>query len=322
MRAPPPPDTPPAVKTLQRRFPLMGGEGELHLVGAYPADLQRAADAAIAEARRIEHRYSRYRPDSIVSRINAAAGSREPVVVDDETASLLHFAAQLHAQSQGRFDITSGILRQAWDFRKPAKPDDAQLQALCRRIGWQRVQWDGQAIRLPEAGMEIDFGGFGKEYAADRCAALLVEQGCQSGFVNLGGDLRVIGPPPGSPAFRLGIQHPRRPGETIASMELAQGALATSGDYERFIEVDGVRYCHILDARTGWPVRHWQSVSVVAPLCVAAGALATIAMLMGEAAPTWLDAQGADWLAVGPDGQLHGAGAAAASMSPHSTRRA
>ena len=311
MRASPPPDHPPAFRSLQRRFPLMGGQGELQLVGERPAELERAADAAIAEALRIEQRFSRYRAASIVSRINAAAGGTEPVEVDDETASLLHFAAQLHAQSAGRFDITSGVLRQAWDFRRAERPDERLLQALCGRIGWDRVEWDGRAIRLPEAGMEIDFGGFGKEYAADRCAALLVEQGCDRGFVNLGGDLRVIGPPPDGSAWRLGIQHPRRPSETIASMDLAQGALATSGDYERFIEVDGARYCHILDARTGWPVRHWQSVSVVAPLCVAAGALATIAMLMGEAAPGWLDAQGADWLAVGPDGRLQGAAATA-----------
>ena len=105
--------------------------------------------------------------------------------------------------------------------------------------------------------------------------------------------------------WALGIQHPRDAQASIAGIELKSGALTTSGDYERYIDIAGTRYCHILDPRSGWPVRHWQSVSVVAPLCIAAGALATIAMLIGEGAPAFLDAQGVGWLAVDGAGQLH-----------------
>jgi len=153
--------------------------------------------------------------------------------------------------------------------------------------------------------MEIDFGGFGKEYAADRAVALLAERGARHGFVNLGGDIRVLGPQPDGQPWRFGIQHPRKPEATIASIELAEGALATSGDYERYLEHEGRRYCHILDPRTGWPVAHWQSMSVVAPLAVAAGALTTIAMLKAEAALEFLRGQGVGFLAVDAQRVIH-----------------
>ncbi len=290
---------------LALRFAIMGGEGELLLAGQDAATREAAAAAAVQEARRIEARFSRYRPDSIVSQVNAAAGSGRALAVDDETAALLDFAARLHADSGGRFDITSGILRQAWDFKRAELPCPQRLEALCRRIGWARVLWDGQALALPEPGMEIDFGGIGKEYAADRCAGLLLDRGLRHGWINLGGDIRVIGPQPDGRPWRMGIRHPRQPGATVASVALHEGALATSGDYERYVEIDGQRHCHLLDPRTGWPVRHWQSVSVQAPVCVAAGALSTVAMLMGPQAPAWLEEQRVAWLAIDSDGRLH-----------------
>lgn len=280
------------------RFAAMACEAELTVAGRDPD--RRALDAAAAEVRRIEAAYSRYRADSIVSRINAAAGSGERITVDEETAGLLDFAARLHAQSGGLFDITSGILRRAWDFRSGRLPQESTLAALCARIGWQKVDWQpaSRQIALTEPGMELDFGGFGKEYAADRAAAVLQAAGIASGYVNLGGDLRVIGPRPDGRGWALGIQHPRDDTRTVAGIELKSGALTTSGDYERYMDIDGQRYCHILDPRSGWPVRHWQSVSVIAPVCLAAGALSTIAMLKGPDAPAFLDAQRVPWLAV------------------------
>ncbi|MBA4285213.1 MAG: FAD:protein FMN transferase [Xanthomonadaceae bacterium] len=280
------------------RFGAMACEAELTVAGRAPD--RRLLDAAAAEVRRIEAAYSRYRADSVVSRINAAAGSGEPITVDEETAGLLDFAARLHAQSDGLFDITSGILRRAWDFRSGRLPEAPVLAALCARIGWHKVDWQPatRRIALTEPGMELDFGGFGKEYAADRAAAVLQAGGIASGYVNLGGDLRVIGPPADGRGWALGIQHPRDDRRTVAGIELKGGALATSGDYERYLDLDGRRYCHILDPRSGWPVQHWQSVSVIAPVCLAAGALSTIAMLKGPAAPAFLDAQRVPWLAV------------------------
>jgi FAD:protein FMN transferase len=291
------------------RFEAMACSAEIRIANVEPARRAALLEAAAGEVRRIEQRYSRYRADSIVSAINAAAGSGIAVEVDSETADLLDFAARLHALSEGRFDLTSGILRQAWDFRAGRLPDAATLAALCQRIGWQRVRWSPgpapRCIALPEPGMELDFGGFGKEYAADRAAGLLLAAGVRSGYVNLGGDIRVLGPRPDGRGWALGIQHPRQLDATIAGLELSGGALATSGDYERYVEVDGRRYCHILDPRSGWPVQHWQSVSVVAPLCLAAGALATTAMLMADQALAFLDGQRVPYLAVDAAGVIH-----------------
>lgn len=290
-------------------FEAMACPCVLHLAGEGDprarAHRAAAARAAIDEVRRIEAKYSRYRPDSVVSRINAAAGAIEPVAVDAETAQLLHYAGQLHDLSDGLFDISAGVLRQAWNFRQPALPEPSRLEALLARIGWSRIAWDGECVRLPQPGMEIDFGGFGKEYAADRAAALLLERGIAHGYVNLGGDIRVLGPRPDGQRWKLAIQHPRRGHAMLAELPLGHGALATSGDYERCFELDGLRYCHVLNPRTGYPVRHWQSVSVAAPLCSAAGALCTIAMLLEARGLAFLEEQGEPYLAVDGQGRIH-----------------
>lgn len=295
-------------------FHAMTSVCEVRLDGVQDAALNDAAHAAalaaIAEVQRIEFKYSRYRSDSIVSAINAAAGTGLSMAVDAETAGLLHFAAQLHAMSDGLFDITSGVLRRVWDFKAAVLPDDAALHALLPLIGWGRVQFHNDHISLPQTGMEIDFGGFGKEYAADRAVAVLHDAGQRHGFVNLGGDIRVLGPRVDGSPWRFGIQHPRRAEATIASVDLTEGALASSGDYERYFERGGKRYCHILNPFTGWPVsasdaacaeawsEAWSSVSVTAPACVAAGALSTIAMLKGASALEFLATQQATYLAV------------------------
>jgi thiamine biosynthesis lipoprotein len=198
------------------------------------------------------------------------------------------------------------VLRRAWNFRRdpPRVPSPAELAALLPLVAWADVEWDERSVRLRRAGMEIDFGGIGKEYAADRAATILLDHGLRHGFVDLGGDIRAIGPQPDGTPWRAGVRHPRVAGAAVAAFDLSEGALATSGDYERYFDVDGKRYCHILDPRTGMPVRHWQSISVAAPLCVVAGSCATIAMLRGEGAASFLDAQGVAWLGVAADGTV------------------
>jgi thiamine biosynthesis lipoprotein len=296
-------------------FSAMASDCEVRIVGMGRRRAEPLARAAIAEVRRIEVKFSRYRARSIVSRINALAGTGQRLAVDAETAQLLDFAAQLHAASDGLFDITSGILRQAWDFRSRRIPSRAAIHALLPRIGWQQVHWKQQHIALPLAGMELDFGGFGKEYAADRAATLLQVRGVRHGLVNLGGDIRLAGPRPDGQPWVLAIQHPREPQKKLATMALADGALATSGDYERYFELDGVRYCHVLDPRSGWPVAAWRSISVVAPACLAAGALTTVAMLKGAGAIDFLQAQNVGYLAVDAQGQVHRGGAAASALN-------
>ena len=283
-------------------FTAMASPCEIRLAGVPLAAAERLAHAAIAEVRRIEAKYSRYRSDSVLSLINAAAGQfGAGVVVDEETAQLLNFAANLFEMSDGLFDATSGVLRRAWDFKAARLPDQATLNALLPLIGWQHVSWDGKQIKLTRKSMELDFGGFGKEYAVDRAATLLEASSVKHGLINLGGDVRAIGPQLDGSAWQIGIRDPRDsrdPGDPglpatnenrcFASLPLIHGAIATSGDYERFIEVDGQRYCHILNPKTGWPVSHWRSVSVVGTVCVLAGALSTIAMLKGSDAENFL----------------------------------
>ena len=295
-------------------FRAMAGEHELQVCAGAEADARRAADAAIADVVRIEAKYSRYRDDSLTTRINRAAGGA-PVPIDDETAALLRYADRCHAMSDGKFDLTSGVLRRVWDFRAalPRLPDAAALAAARALIGWRDVEWDDRAIRLPRAGMEIDFGGLGKEYAADRMATLCREHGIASGLVNLGGDVRAIGAQPDGAPWRIGIRDPRTPERAIAGVDVVDAAVATSGDYERFIVVDGVRYCHLLDPATGMPVAHWRSVSVVAPLAIVAGSLATIAMLLEARGEAFLAAQDAAYLAIDARGALRRSSAIAAS---------
>ena len=285
-------------------FDAMASPCELRLQGSDEAHLRRAAQAAVDEVRRIERKYSRYDEASVVSRINAAAGSGQAIEVDDETAALLDFAAHLHALSGGLFDITSGVLRRAWNFRVPRVPSQQEIDALLPLIGWPQLRWRERRIALPRAGMEIDFGGFGKEYAADRAAEVLAREGVAHGFVNLGGDIRVVGPRSDGDGWRLGIRHPRRESALIRTIELRSGALATSGDYERFFEVDGRRYSHLLDPRSGWPVNYWQSVSVIGPTCAAAGAACTIAALRQRQGQRFLRSERLPFLLVDPQGNV------------------
>ena len=285
-------------------FNAMASPCHLMLVAPTQLDAERIAEPAIAEVRRIETEYSRYRADSIVSRINAAAGNGRWIKLEEEASSLLDYAASLFAISGGLFDITSGVLRRAWNFKVPRVPSDDELEPLLALVGWRKVERKPGAVRLTQAGMELDFGGFGKEYAADRAAAMLRAQDVRHGYVNLGGDISVIGPQPDGEPWLIGIQDPRNVDRTIASLAVARGGLATSGDYERYFELDARRYCHILDPRNGMPVTYWRSVSVLAPLAVAAGSTTTIAMLMGEDAPGFLEQSGFSWLAQDADGRL------------------
>ena len=292
-------------------FVAMACECELQLWGEGSA-VYAAADAAIADVRRIEAKYSRYRADSVTSVINRAAG-HAPVAIDAETAALLDYAGVCHALSEGAFDITSGVLRRAWDFKRtpPRLPDAAEIAEHLTLVNWRAVERTEHTVFLRTRGMEIDFGGIGKEYAADRAATCCIERGVHHGLVNLGGDVRLVGPQPGDAPWAIGIRHPRGEG-ALATIELRAGALATSGDYERYFEIDGVRYCHLLDARTGMAVSAWQSVSVVASVCTIAGSCATIAMLQGDGAPAFLAAQGVDYVAIDRDGRMSGTLAATA----------
>jgi thiamine biosynthesis lipoprotein len=307
---------------VQVAFKAMASENEVQLHASDRATGERIATLAADEVRRIEAKYSRYRDDSVTTAINRAAGG-DWIEIDAETDALLDYAATCHALSRGLFDVTSGVLRRVWDFGRAVVPAPADLKPVLACIGWRHVERAPGRVRLARAGMEIDFGGIGKEYAADRAAAVCLDAGAISGLVNLGGDIRVLGPQPDGAPWIIGVRHPRSAGATIASIALETGALCTSGDYERYFEKDGRRYCHILDPKSGMPVRHWQSVTVIAPLAVAAGSCTTIAMLLAGRARRFLEEQDVPWLAIGPDGRGHGplatADAAPVGTPPHAS---
>lgn len=292
------------MELFRTEFRAMGGANEILVAATRQGDATAAMESAVREVLRIEAKYSRYREDSVISQINSAAGADRRIDVDEETSTLLDFADALYRQSDGLFDITSGVLRQAWDFRTPRLPEAHVVDALRQRIGWSRVEREGRTIRLPDAGMEIDFGGFGKEYAADRAATVLTENGLSHGYVNLGGDVCAIGPQADDTPWLIGIQNPRRPREILATIPVTRGALATSGDYERYFELDGRSYCHVLDPRSGWPVSHWASVTVVAPMAIVAGSYATITMLKEREGLEFLSAARVKHLCVDSSGNI------------------
>ncbi len=289
------------------RFPFraMACPCELHLYGDDDVQVEAAARAATLEVTRIEKKYSRYLEDSVASAINASAGKPGGFSPDEETAGLLDYAATAWEQSDGVFDITSGVLREVWDFRSGRLPAQRDVTRVLERVGWQRIDWQRPVLRMP-AGMQIDFGGYGKEYAADRAAEVCLQQGITSGLVDLGGDVRIVGPAPDGESWSVGIRDPRRRWGALASLDLETGSIATSGDYQRFMLVDGRRYSHILDPRTGWPASGLTSVSVVAARCLVAGTASTIAMLKGADGAAWLDGLGLPSLRVDVQGKLSG----------------
>jgi thiamine biosynthesis lipoprotein len=271
-------------------FTAMASTCEVHLAPRTERHAGEIVDLVADEAWRIEAKFSRYRADSAVSAINAGAGS--PVSVDEETARLIDYADQLFTLSGGKFDITSGALRRVWSFDGSDRvPRAEDVTGVLRHIGWSRARWQRPVLTL-EAGMELDFGGIGKEYAVDRAAGL-VAQKTQCCLINFGGDLRALGPDPSGRPWRVGIEAVDRPDAADRLVELTRGALATSGDTRRYLLKDGRRYGHILDPTTGWPIRGApRSVTVVADTCTQAGMLATLAMLQGSDAERFLAAQG------------------------------
>jgi thiamine biosynthesis lipoprotein len=256
-------------------------------------DLQQArqlGELAAAEAWRIERKYSRYRDDSVIAQLNRSGGER--MALDAETTLLLRFAAHCHELSGGAFDITSGVLRRAWRFDGSNQlPDPALVEALRAQVGFERLQFDGDGLRVPP-GMELDLGGIGKEYAVDRALALVCAAFDGAALVNFGGDLAANHAPPAGP-WKVGVERPESRGETRLLLDFERGGLATSGDTHRCIEHQGRRYGHILDVRSGWPVRDApRSITVAAASCVEAGMIATLAMLQGADAEEFLAGQG------------------------------
>jgi FAD:protein FMN transferase len=270
------------------RFHALGCPCEV-LAQEGPDTLAILGDAAAREAWRIERKFSRYRDDSATSMIHDARGAR--MVVDEETAALLDFARHCYVLSEGLFDITSGVLRRVWTFDGSDRvPERSAVERVLPLVGFSKLHWQSPLLQLPE-GMELDFGGIGKEYAVDRAFSLLQTLTQAPFLVNFGGDLRASTAPSHGP-WQVGVERPGLEGEALLMLELSSGALATSGDSHRFLIKDGVRYGHVLDPRTGWPVSGGpRSVTVAAASCTEAGMWATLALLKGAEARSFLQSQ-------------------------------
>lgn len=288
------------------RFKAMGSPCEVQGFVSSRAQGEIVVQQVEADVARLEQRYSRYRADSFLSEINRVAATGGEIAVDEETASLLNYAATCYQQSDGLFDITSGVLRRAWRFDKGELPDPEQISKLLESVGWHKLIWQAPYLKFPQPGMEIDLGGVVKEYAADRAGSLCQDSGMHSGLVNLGGDIRVIGPRPDSSPWIIGIQHPRKPGTVLQNIEIYQGGVATSGDYERFIMIGDERYTHILNPSTGWPVKYLATVSVIGDFCLIAGSASTIGMLKEKDGPKWLADLGLPHIWMDDDGNVGG----------------
>lgn len=269
----------------------MGSPCELLIETADESAARNATDIVAEEAWRVEDKFSRYLPNNIIHRINHSDG--RTIQVDDETANLIDFANSLFEMSESRFDITSGVLRKAWKFDGGDQlPDEGNVKAILEQVGWSKVIWQRPQMTL-RRGMQIDLGGIGKEYAVDRAASLLSETDAGACLLNFGGDLVASGPPAGSDGWQVGIDaFDSEAGRAKRLIYLENGALATSGDARRFILRDGVRYGHILDPTTGWPVVNApRSITIAADTCTQAGMIATLAMLKGAQAEEFLQQQ-------------------------------
>jgi thiamine biosynthesis lipoprotein len=249
------------------------------------SEARMAADdlqAVHAEAIKIDALMSLYRPDSELVALNARSGAAVPVSA--EMFEVLAAAAHYARLSDGAFDVTAQPLVDLWGFYRQDRtstPTQAEIDALLPRVGHDRVALDarGAAVTL-EPGTHLDLGGIAKGYAVDLAIGALRKRGVTAALVNLGGNIGVLGQRPDGKPWTVGIQHPRD-NRLMGTIRFKRGAVATSGDYDRYFESGGKRYGHILDPRTGWPVDGIASVTVVAPNATAADALSTAAFVLG-----------------------------------------
>ncbi|MDB6164947.1 MAG: ApbE family lipoprotein [Lacunisphaera sp.] len=265
-------------------FPALGTTCEVQY--APPAPGQPRPDfelAAVSWVQAFEAKYSRFKSTSLVSRINAAAGISW-VEVDAEMEELFQLCDNLHVMTQGVLDPTALPLIQLWNWKAeiPVVPSATQIGAAQRLTGWTKVRRAPGRVFLPERGMALDFGGFGKEYAVDIVAQIASNHGLTNVLVDFGHDLRALGVPPGRPAWHIGLEDPQQPGRTAGSVAISGQGVASSGDYVRCFKVGNRRYGHIIDPRTGCPVDNGcTQATVLAGSCLQAGVLSTTAFVLG-----------------------------------------
>ncbi len=269
----------------RRVLKLMGNRFEISVVAPNEAWAEARIDAAVAEIRRIEALLTTYREDSQTNQINANAGI-EPMQVDPEVFDLIKRSKRISALTQGAFDITYGSIdKSLWNFdtHMTRLPDAATARLAVRLIDYRNVILDeaSRSVFLKYQGMRIGFGGIGKGYAAEMAKQLLIKQGVTSGIVNAAGDLTTWGMQPNGHPWTIGIADPNAKNQPFSCLNISDVAVATSGNYEKFVMIDGKRYSHTIDPKTGLPVSGIKSVTIVCPNAEIADAMATPVMVMG-----------------------------------------
>lgn len=277
----------------QVKFRAMGTDCSMVYRATSWASAERFREQALRWLAQFEETYSRFRPDSLISRINAAAGVA-PVAIDAETESIFSLCDWFHWTTHGVFDPTALPLLRLWDYhdKHPVLPTEDQVDRARAMLGWRRVQRAPGSIILPELGMAIDLGGIGKEYAVDQVMNQALLCGLEDVLVDFGHDVRVHGHPPEGGAWRIGLEKAEDPGQCWGGVAVSDRAVCTSGDYLRRVVIQGRSYGHLVDPRTGYPVSHGvRSASVIAPTCTEAGMLSTACFIMGpEDGLAFLDA--------------------------------
>ncbi|HTI92405.1 MAG TPA: FAD:protein FMN transferase [Puia sp.] len=272
-------------RVFKRAMKLMGNHFELSVVGTEDAWANEKIDAGVREIQRIERLLTTYNDDSETSLINRNAGLA-PVPVSKETFDLIERSIRISRITQGAFDITYGSVdRRLWNFdtSMQALPDKETARQMVRLINYRNIVFDpvNTTILLKEKGMRIGFGGIGKGYAAERAKMVMQEEGVTSGVVNASGDLTAWGYQPDGEPWTIGIVNPNAAGQVFSMLNVTNMALATSGNYEKYITIDGKRYSHTINPRTGLPVTGIKSVTILCPNAEIADAMATPVMIMG-----------------------------------------
>ena len=271
------------LKEFAARTRLMGSAFEFIVTAAYPEAGSELLQNCITEVQRIEKLLTEFNEESETSLINHNAGN-QTIVVSDETYSLIQRSIQISKLSQGAFDITAGALKKLYDFKRKEIeiPSDDKINVALKKTGFKKIQlMPGNKVYLKEAGMQIGFGAIGKGYAADRVKKMLEKKGVAGGVVNASGDLTAWGTRPDGSPWKAGIAHPDKSPSVLLWLPINDASIATSGDYEQYFELNGVRYSHNIDPKTGLPVRGIKSVSVISPAAELSDALATAVTVMG-----------------------------------------
>lgn len=272
-------------KVYSQAIKLMGNRFEFSAVAAKEEAAMQQINAAIEEVRRIEKLLTTFDETSQTNRINANAGIKA-VEVDKEVLELIDRSLKISVLTQGAFDLSYGSLdKRFWNFDKTmtSLPDPASAQQMIKLINYKNIVLDRgkNTVFLKEKGMRIGFGGIGKGYAADRAKAVMQVSGVENGIVNAAGDLTVWGTQPNGKPWTIGIADPERKDAPFASLQLTNTSVATSGNYEKFVIIDGVQYSHTIDPKTGYPVRGIKSTTVICPSAEIADAMATPITVMG-----------------------------------------